>query len=116
MLPKEEGRIVGMAMWFLNSPRGRDGENGIYIEDFYVRPEAHALEESVRELITELARPWARPRSGYERRRNGRCSQLERDSPPVSRSHGAVPMAEWTGYRLSAPTTTMAGEGCHGVV
>ena len=59
----EDGRVVGMAVWFLTFSTWT-GRNGIHLEDLYVRPEARATGVG-RALLTELA-TIAR-RSGYAR-------------------------------------------------
>src|ERR1039457_6366566 len=59
----EGGRIVGMAIWFLNFSTWT-GRHGIYLEDLFVRPEARQAGVG-RALVAELA-DIAR-RSGYRR-------------------------------------------------
>jgi GNAT superfamily N-acetyltransferase len=103
---EEEGRIVGMAIWFLNFSTWT-GRNGIYLEDFYVRPEARSRGIG-RALITELAA--VARRSGYERV-DWSVLNWNETALRFYRSLGAVPMDEWTGYRLSGTDlTTLAGE------
>ena len=60
---EEEGRIVGMAIWFLNFSTWT-GRHGIHLEDLYVRPEARSGGVG-RSLLTELAA--IAHRSGYAR-------------------------------------------------
>jgi len=93
-----DGRIQGMAIWFLTFSTWT-GRNGIHLEDLYVRPEARSSGIG-RALLTELA-SIAR-RSGYAR---VEWSVLDWNETALRfyRSIGAVPLDEWTGYRLSGP-------------
>jgi GNAT superfamily N-acetyltransferase len=93
---EEDDRILGMAIWFLNFSTWT-GRNGIFLEDFYVRPEARGRGIG-RALISELA--GIAHRSGYGR---VEWSVLDWNETALRfyRSVGAVPMDEWTGYRLS---------------
>ena len=60
---EEDGRVVGMAIWFLTFSTWT-GRNGIHLEDLYVRPEARATGVG-RALLAELAT--IAHRSGYAR-------------------------------------------------
>jgi len=93
---EEEGRIVGMAIWFLTFSTWT-GRHGIHLEDLYVRPEARSGGVG-RALLAELAT--IAQRSGYAR---VEWSVLDWNQPAVRfyRSLGAVPMDEWIGYRLA---------------
>jgi GNAT superfamily N-acetyltransferase len=95
---EEEGRIVGMAIWFLNFSTWT-GRNGIYLEDLYVRPSARG-HGTGRALIAELAA--IAQRSGYGRV-DWAVLNWNENALRFYRSLGAVPMDEWTGYRLSGP-------------
>ena len=101
---EEEGRIVGMAIWFLNFSTWT-GRNGIYLEDLYVRPEARG-QGIGRALLAELAA--VAHRSGY-----GRVdwAVLNWNEPALRlyRSLGAVPLDEWTSYRLAGPAVGRVG-------
>ena len=99
------GRIEGMAIWFLTFSTWT-GRSGIHLEDLYVRPEARSSGIG-RALLSELA-TIAR-RSGYARLE---WSVLDWNEPALRfyRSVGAVPLDEWTGYRLSgAALEALAG-------
>lgn len=91
-----DGEVVGCALWFLNFSTW-DGEHGIYLEDLYVRPSArgHGLG---RALLTALAEECVR--RGYTRLQ---WWVLNWNEPAIGfyRSLGAVPMDEWTVYRIS---------------
>jgi GNAT superfamily N-acetyltransferase len=94
----EGGRILGMAIWFLNFSTWT-GRSGIYLEDLYVRREERA-QGIGRALIAALAS--IALQAGY-----GRIdwSVLDWNEPAIRfyRSVGATPMDEWTGFRLSGP-------------
>ena len=91
----DAGTIVGMTIYFRNFSTWT-GTLGIYLEDFYVRPEArgrgvgHAL---IRALVDE-ARAHAYARIDW--------SVLDWNENAISfyRSIGAKPMNGWSGYRL----------------
>ncbi len=93
---EEHGRIVGMAIWFLNFSTWT-GRNGIYLEDLYVRPDSRSSGIG-RQLLTRLAQ--IAVESGF-----GRIdwSVLTWNEPALGfyRSIGAGPMDEWVGYRLA---------------
>lgn len=99
------GEIVGFTLWFLNFSTW-NGVHGIYLEDLYVRPEARGTGAG-KALMTELAKVCAE--RGY--------SRLEWSvlnwNPAIEfyRSLGALPMDEWTVYRLDGePLRTLAGQ------
>jgi GNAT superfamily N-acetyltransferase len=91
-----DGVIGGFALWFLNFSTWR-GTHGIYLEDLYVRP-VHRRAGLGRALLAELARTCVR-------RRYGRLewSVLDWNTPAHGfyRSLGAVPMDDWTVWRLA---------------
>ncbi len=91
----EDGELVGCAIWFLNFSTW-NGVHGIYLEDLYVTPDARGRGVG-KALLAHLAR-LARER---------RCARLEWsvldwNEPSIGfyRSLGAIPMEEWTIYRL----------------
>lgn len=100
----EDGRVVGVAIWFKNFSTWT-GRNGIYLEDLYVRPEArgHGVGRALLAALATIAR-----REGYARLD---WSVLDWNSSAIRfyRSVGAVPMDEWTGYRLSGAALTALG-------
>jgi GNAT superfamily N-acetyltransferase len=102
---EEEGRIVGMAIWFLNFSTWT-GRHGIYLEDFYVRPEERGRGIG-RALLAELAA--IAHHSGYSRVEWAVLNWNE-TALRFYRSIGAVPLDEWTGYRLAgAELAALAG-------
>jgi GNAT superfamily N-acetyltransferase len=90
------GRVVGMALWFLNFSTWR-GTHGVYLEDLYVQP-AHRGSGLGRELLRTLADLCVQ--RGYGRLE---WSVLDWNTPSIDfyRAAGAVPMDEWTVFRLT---------------
>jgi GNAT superfamily N-acetyltransferase len=91
-----DGAVVGMALWFLNFSTWR-GTHGIYLEDLYVRP-AHRGSGLGRELLRTLADLCVQ--RGYGRLE---WSVLDWNTPSIDfyEAAGAVPMDEWTVFRLT---------------
>src|SRR6185437_5549187 len=91
-----DGKALGFALFFHNFSTFK-GRPGIYLEDLFVRPEARGRGIGKR-LLAYLAR------TAVERR----CARLEWavldwNEPSIGfyRSLGAVPMDEWTVFRLT---------------
>lgn len=101
---EEDGAVVGMAIHFRNFSTWT-GRVGIYLEDLYVRP-GYRGRGVGRALLAHLART-AHDR-GY-----GRVdwSVLDWNQSAIRfyESVGAVPMDEWTGYRLSGEALAALG-------
>jgi GNAT superfamily N-acetyltransferase len=98
------GTVVGFALWFLNFSTW-DGVHGIYLEDLYVRPE-HRGNGTGRALLATLAELCVE--RGYSRLQ---WSVLDWNTPSIGfyQSLGAVPMDEWTVFRLTGqPLGTLA--------
>ena len=102
-----DGEAVGFALFFRNFSTFL-GRPGLYLEDLYVRP-AFRGRGVGRRLLAHLAR--------LARRRGcGRVewSVLDWNAPAIAayRRVGAVPLDEWTTYRLSGEALArLAGEG-----
>jgi len=96
---EEDGRVVGMAIWFLTFSTWT-GHHGIYLEDLYVREDVRGRGVG-RALLTELAA--VAVRSGYSRID---WSVLTWNEPALAfyLSLGARPQDEWIGYRLTEDT------------
>jgi GNAT superfamily N-acetyltransferase len=96
-----DGEVVGMALWFLNFSTWR-GTHGIYLEDLYVRPE-HRGSGLGRELLRTLAEVCVQ--RGYGRLE---WSVLDWNTPSIEfyKAAGAVPMDEWTVFRLTDDALT----------
>lgn len=95
------GRVVGMAVWFLNFSTWR-GTHGVYLEDLYVQPQ-HRGSGLGRELLLTLAEVCVQ--RGYHRLE---WSVLDWNTPSIDfyRAAGAVPMDEWTVFRLTDEALT----------
>jgi GNAT superfamily N-acetyltransferase len=99
-----DGEVVGFTLWFLNFSTFR-GVHGIFLEDLYVRPEQRGARLG-RALLTELAEECVR--HGYARLE---WSVLDWNAPAIGfyKSLGAVPMDEWTVFRLTGDALTALG-------
>lgn len=101
------GEPLGFALFFHNFSTFK-GQPGIYLEDLFVRPEARGRGIG-RQLLAYLAR------TAVERR----CARLEWavlnwNEPSIGfyRSLGAMPMNEWSVFRLTGEAlTSLAGSG-----
>jgi len=91
-----DGRVVGMAVWFLNFSTWR-GTHGVYLEDLYVQP-GHRGTGLGRELLRTLAGVCVE--QGYSRLE---WSVLDWNAPSIEfyEAAGAVPLDGWTVYRLT---------------
>ncbi|RAJ41367.1 L-amino acid N-acyltransferase YncA [Kitasatospora sp. SolWspMP-SS2h] len=104
--PEDAGEPVGFALWFRNFSTWR-GTHGIYLEDLYVRPHKRGGGHG-RALLTELARICVE--RGYQRLE---WSVLDWNEPSIGfyKSLGAVPMDEWTVFRLTDGALAALGSG-----
>jgi GNAT superfamily N-acetyltransferase len=95
------GEIVGVALWFLNFSTWR-GTHGIYLEDLYVSPR-HRGAGLGKELLRTLAAVCVE--RGYSRLE---WSVLDWNTPSIDfyKAAGAVPMDEWTVFRLTDEALT----------
>jgi GNAT superfamily N-acetyltransferase len=96
-----DGEIAGFALWFLNFSTWR-GTHGIHLEDLFVSPD-HRGTGLGRELLRTLAqecvdRGWSRLE----------WSVLDWNTPSIEfyRAAGAVPMDDWTVFRLTDDALT----------
>ena len=91
-----EGKVVGMALWFLNYSTWL-GKPGIYLEDLFVKPEyrGHGIGKGFMKTLAQLC-----IERGYER---FQWWVLDWNEPSIDfyKSLGAIPMDEWTVFRLS---------------
>jgi GNAT superfamily N-acetyltransferase len=97
----EDGEVAGIALWFLNFSTWR-GTHGIYLEDLYVQPQ-HRGSGLGRELLRALAEVCVQ--RGYSRLE---WSVLDWNTPSIEfyKAAGAVPMDEWTVFRLTDEALT----------
>ena len=93
-----DGVAAGMALFFPNYSTWR-GRPGLYLEDLFVRPE-HRGRGIGRELLRHLAR--ISEARGYSRME---WAVLDWNEPTIAfyRRLGAVPMDQWTTFRLTGP-------------
>lgn len=92
----QDERVVGIAVWHLNYSTWL-GKHGMYLEDLYVVPEERGHGHGMA-LLKELARICVDRE--YERLQ---WWVLDWNKPSIEfyRSIGAVPMDEWTVFRVS---------------
>jgi GNAT superfamily N-acetyltransferase len=97
----DDGEVVGVALWFLNFSTWR-GTHGIYLEDLFVQPR-HRGEGLGKELLRTLAAVCVE--RGYSRLE---WSVLDWNTPSIDfyRAAGAVPMDDWTVFRLTDDALT----------
>jgi GNAT superfamily N-acetyltransferase len=96
LLAEDAGAVVGFALFFHNYSTFR-GKPGIYLEDLFVVPDARGKGYG-KALLVELARlAVARDCARVE------WAVLDWNEPSIKfyKSLGAVPMDEWTVYRLT---------------
>ena len=90
-----DGKIVGIAIWFLNYSTWL-GKPGIYLEDLFVQPEyrGHGIGNGFMMILAELC-----VERGYER---FQWWVLNWNTPSIDfyKSLGAIPMDDWTVFRL----------------
>ncbi len=96
--------VVGCALWFVNFSTWR-GVHGIYLEDLYVQP-AHRGAGLGRALLARLAGVCAE--RGLARLE---WAVLDWNAPSIGfyRALGAVPMDDWTVFRLDGGALAALG-------
>lgn len=92
----EDGEKIGFALFFHNFSTFL-GRSGLYLEDLYIKPE-HRGKGYGKALLSTLAR--IAVERGYGRF-EWSCLNWNEPSIAFYKSVGAVPMDEWTVYRLS---------------
>ena len=96
LLGVEEGVAVGFALFFHNFSTFL-GRGGIYLEDLFVLPR-HRGKGYGKKLLCKLAEITVERNCG---RLEWSCLDWNRPSIDFYRSMGAIPMEEWTTYRLT---------------
>lgn len=101
---EKDSRVVGVALWFLTFSTWT-GTRGIHLEDLYVRPEYRGAglgRALLRRLATECVA------HGYARLE---WTVLDWNTPAIDfyRSVGAVPMTQWSVFRLSGEPLSRLG-------
>jgi GNAT superfamily N-acetyltransferase len=91
-----DGKVIGFALWFLNYSTWL-GKHGLYLEDLYIKPEyrGHGAGKALMRRLAQIC-----VERGY-----GRFEWwvLDWNTPSIDfyKAHGAVPMDEWTVFRLT---------------
>lgn len=101
----EDGKEIGFAVFFHNFSTFL-GRAGLYLEDLFVLPE-HRGKGYGKAILKELARIAAERGCG---RVEWACLDWNTPSIDFYRSLGAVPMDQWTVYRLTGETLTNLAE------
>lgn len=99
-----DGKPAGFALWFYNFSTFR-GRHGIYLEDLFVKPafRGHGIGKA---LLVNLAR-----RALTEGCARVEWSVLDWNKPSIEfyKSLGAVPLEEWTIFRLTGDALQKLG-------
>ena len=101
----EDGREVGFALFFHNFSTFL-GRAGIYLEDLFVLPE-HQGKGFGKAILQQLAKIAVERDCG---RLEWACLDWNRPSIDFYLSLGAVPMDDWTTYRLTGATLQKLAE------
>ena len=101
----EEGEKVGFALFFHNFSTFL-GRAGIYLEDLYVKPEYRGKGYG-KALLQKLAAIAVERGCG---RLEWACLNWNKPSIEFYKSMGAVPMNEWTVYRIAGDKLHETGE------
>jgi len=103
LLAEEAGQVVGFALFFTNYSTFL-GRPGIYLEDLFVKPEQRGAGHGKALLVALAQLAVARGCGRLE------WSVLNWNQPAIDfyRSLGAVPMNEWTVYRLTGEALRQA--------
>src|SRR5918997_902209 len=103
LVAEDAQQVVGFALYFRNFSTW-EGVHGIYLEDLYVAPEhrGSGLGKALLVALADIA-----VQRGYARLE---WAVLNWNQPSIEfyRALGAVPMEEWTVYRLSGPALSQA--------
>ncbi|WP_343250623.1 GNAT family N-acetyltransferase [Diplocloster hominis] len=110
LLGEAEGEIVGMALYFYNFSTFL-GRAGIYLEDLYVKPSMRGSGMG-KALLTRLTRIAVEEGCG---RMEWSCLNWNTPSIGFYKSLGAVPMDEWTVYRLTGDVLKGLGSDGKGI-
>lgn len=100
----DAGEVVGFALWFVTFSTWL-GRPGLYLEDLFVRPSARRRGHG-RALLLELAR--IAVERGYGRM-EWAVLDWNVDAQAFYRTLGAVPMDEWTTWRVTGGALAALG-------
>jgi GNAT superfamily N-acetyltransferase len=105
LLAWHDAECVGFALFFPNYSTFL-AQSGIYLEDLYVKPEARRKGTGLA-LLRELARLAAARGCGRVE-----WAVLDWNEPSIAfyKSLGAVPLDDWTTFRLTGEALTKLGE------
>lgn len=101
----EDSKEVGFALFFHNFSTFL-GRSGIYLEDLYVKPECRGKGYG-KALLTRLAQIAVERGCG---RLEWWCLDWNQKSIDFYKSMGAVPMFDWTVYRIAGETLRELGK------
>ena len=101
----ESGKEVGFALFFHNFSTFL-GRAGIYLEDLFVLPEYRGIGYG-KGLLRQLAKIAVERKCG---RLDWWCLDWNQPSIDFYKSLGAVPMDEWTTFRITGDTLTKMAE------
>jgi GNAT superfamily N-acetyltransferase len=98
LVEESNGEVVGFALWFKNFSTWT-GTPGIYLEDLFIQPD-HRGKGFGKALLIHLARKCIE--NGWHR---FQWWVLDWNESSISfyKSLGAIPMDEWTTFRVSGP-------------
>jgi len=101
LVEESDGTVVGFALWFKNFSTWT-GTPGIYLEDLFIQPD-HRGKGYGKALLIYLARKCIE--NGWQR---FQWWVLDWNEPSINfyKSLGAVPMDEWTTFRVSGEALT----------
>lgn len=106
LLAEYDGKAAGFALFFHTYSTWR-GKQGIWLEDLFVLPElrGRGVGKALLKAVAAIARE--RDCARFE------WSVLDWNQPAIDfyRSLGAIPMSEWTTYRVSDEALTKLAEG-----
>lgn len=98
LIGEESGRTVGFALFYTTFSTFL-GKPGLYLEDLFVRPETRGKGYG-KQLLAKLARLVIERDYG---RLEWWCLDWNKPSIQFYLANGAVPMNDWTVYRLTGP-------------
>lgn len=101
----EDGKEVGFALYF-HSFSTFVGRAGIYLEDIYIKPEYRGKGYG-KAMLKKIASIAVERGCG---RLEWMCLNWNKPSIEFYQSLGAIPMSEWTVYRISGDTLTSLAE------
>ena len=107
MIAEAEGEPVGFVLYFFNFSTF-EGHEGLYLEDLFVRPQyrGRGYGKALFGALAAVAQERGCPRFEWS------CLDWNTHSIGFYRSLGAVPMDEWTVYRLTKKEIAALADSC----